>query len=151
MFAVFQCKTAKRGLNQIYRRIKSTPSTFDVLYSQNKVATENYKRRSAETYRTYHRASHSQLAQASLAWPGSGNERITKALLNGELVVSKRTVGRSRLRYKDASKCDPKNFNIGLEEWGEFSNDCIEWCSLITQKLGISERQVGRPKESTKK
>ena len=54
-----------------------------------------------------------------------GDELIPKATL-GKLVIGKSNIGLPRLSYKESCKRYLKNFNIGLEEWEEFSGDCIK-------------------------
>ena len=68
------------------------------------------------------------LSQRRLRWLGHAlrmsDERIPKALLYNELVVGKRNVGRSRLRYKDVCKRDLKSLkNLDIHEWEMFTDD----------------------------
>ena len=73
-------------------------------------------------------------AQASLTWSCSENERRAHPKASAiQLNVDKRNVGRPRLHYKDAWKCDLKSWkSTHIDDW---EKDRDKWRSLIMERL----------------
>ena len=100
VFVVLCCMAAKRKPYQMCRRKKTSPPTNNdpLMYSQNKLATKAYQRRSSET--CWSPIMYTTFSQRRLLRLGHvlrmSDERIRKALLyNG-----KSNVGRPKLRSK---------------------------------------------------
>ena len=74
----------------------------------------------------------------SAAWK---SERITKALLYGELVTGKRPTGRPQLRYKDTCKRDPKAPGINTVTWETAAADMSTWKQEVKKGLSRSPRR----------
>ena len=128
VFLLLSCTEAKRGPCQLCRRRKITPST-----------NEEVLRRTGLTLCTPPSAS------AGFADLVMSDQRILKALLYSELVVGKRNVGRSRLRYKDVCKRDVKSLkNVNIDEWERLTDDHNKWRSLIMERLCVRENLVFR-------
>ena len=77
------------------------------------------------------------------------DERIPMALLNSELIVSKRNVGWPRLCYKYVFKRDFKSLNFNIDYWEKLTDDRNKWRTLISE---LCEREdiFTRPKKKTK-
>lgn len=86
------------------------------------------------------------LRQRRLRWLGHvrrmKDDRIPKALLYGELVCGKRTVGRPQLRFKDVCKRDMKALNIHIGSWEDTAADRSTWRRVLRKQLKSGEENI---------
>uniref|UniRef100_A0A0L8HD70 Uncharacterized protein n=1 Tax=Octopus bimaculoides TaxID=37653 RepID=A0A0L8HD70_OCTBM len=65
--------------------------------------------------------------------------RISKDVLNGELVAGQRNIGRPKLRYRDVCRRDMRALGINTNSWGDLAADRTSWRGTLQKQLQTGE------------
>ena len=89
---------------------------------------------------------HSLLSKRRLRWLGHVHrmevERLPREIMYGELANGSRSVGRPKLRFRDACKRDLEAFDIRSDQWQNLAKERPRWRHALQEGAAAHETQI---------